>query len=1756
MPQDYTSDIDAFMAKKREVGTPGAPPSQSDVATDVDSFMATRPKPSSIPQSKGVQIVPTTKPKAPARPSPFSPMGGEDIIREAQQAKFDVSPELRAKQQQALAERERYEGRSVLGQRAEDVTRGAIGAANMLAKVGAMAATPSMPAYGGIAREGVLAPAARKDLEQRSNLARQVAPFTAPVTEGLGAAAVQAPAYALMAPAGIPGIAALTAAQEDFVNDPKRAAVRTLAGSVIPVGAGRLAARLAQPATAAGRIGTETVGGAVANPIQSAVEQQAFEGRIDPGELARQAVIGGVASGATAVPAARGIQGARAVAAEPLPPPQMQPPATRRRTEIVKLDRTTDKPLQAPPGAQVPPAAGQTPAINEQQRQAVANILGRPAEEIEAELNKRAGVAQPKPAAVPAQPGQQENLQAVGQAGQAIVGNMYDSLFSDIEAGKTINKAGVADNFLIIAKAIKDNGGMLRREDLPGLGQEYAAIEPLRGDPQAFQQAAMALIAKRVQQQPELTEPIEEVPDAPITDPISNKLRPVPPSRPQQELSPIADEPASPRAEEPVPLSPREQAREQRNRTISAGRQSLEEARQRTQQAIDEGRFDDAIAEVNVERRALRDLLTTIKPDTPGATKLRAQLTREAGHAGNRIGEIRKMKSDSAKQAKLPTRDLTEPQKPIEQPREDAPTVAPIEQPQRQTTPLQEPTNRITQGEGGELQRYSKPLEGQPIEIPAKRPETGPLPEEPQAIRDLPPVIPETEAFRSPEDARRAQFEPMDDAELEAAVRTLEDKRNLGIREKAKLSPEEQQLSDLDLRTAKTVRRERLKDQRALGKGPQERLEPYAGKFRFKDEELHKQAKAFAEKYGYYPQDEATVRAGKPPERQPQPVTEAVRRQPLPEPSELTDERLTKLIRDAETIRERATEPPQDAMDWLERARQEQQRRQGQVEQPQPEADAAAKPAWDSPLTEPTFNKYTNKDVRYLRPDVKTALSPAGGKALRNSTYNELEKLRNVANRDLLPAKAIKDAAELIKEADRADKPTLKAEDALNTVFPEWQTMGRTRKAELEPPKAEQPAPAQPAPTATKPGGWEYQHKRFGKLREAEDQSGVRRGQLRMIDEKGEMRIVKRATGGTGNRDAVAMTKAAPEQNVSDAIQSIKPRGGLVSITDLRAKGVSDQAILDASERGEIALQRGEPRIAQPGTLLDDGQGNQYVGATLRTPEETAEIQAAKPQAKARFSIGPDPDETSGGQVLGMGLGALGSGSKARAKQVGRDILEIIKGSRALMTSADLSAPLRQGLPYTLPPQHWAKAARASGRMFRAVSAKNYQQIKAKMEEDPYYQLAEYAGLHLGTRDPRGKQARTREEVFSAEAIRKIPIVKQIVGGSEQAYTTYLDSLRLDRFGEMAEAIKKSTATPEQREAALKAAADWINIATGRGKVGPNLAKHMETMSAVMFAPRYTLSRFQMLNPVTYMKLYKDNPTVARQAVTDMATTAVAVGALLGMAKYLGGADIGLDPSDADFLKMRFGNTRYDLGAGTLQWMRLLYNTGNWLVSQASNDEWGREEKRRTMARNIETFSRSKLAPIPSFAVDMFKGKTVTGEKTDALEGVTERMLPIFWKDWYEAVQKEGLGKGTAKNIPAFFGVGVQNYERLYPPFKEGKLGAETKRLGLGSTGIDRLKDESDELFTAREKRHREMSTKYGEQLIDSSQYKSASSELQKKMLDLFKRDISEMSNQKQPKLAAVNPARLLARARQSARDAQREQRKGQREKVYVPPPQ
>jgi len=324
--------------------------------------------------------------------------------------------------------------------------------------------------------------------------------------------------------------------------------------------------------------------------------------------------------------------------------------------------------------------------------------------------------------------------------------------------------------------------------------------------------------------------------------------------------------------------------------------------------------------------------------------------------------------------------------------------------------------------------------------------------------------------------------------------------------------------------------------------------------------------------------------------------------------------------------------------------------------------------------------------------------------------------------------------------------------------------------------------------------------------------------------------------------------------------------------------------------------------------------------------------------------------------------------------------------------------------------------------MFQAFSTKKYNQIVDAIANHVDAPIADEAGLYLATKGGTGLQK--AEEAFMSKYAGRIPLVKQ----SEQAYKTYLDSLRMDTFSKYKRVIDSSGLTPEQAQNAYKAAATWINYATGRGSAGQTIDRAMPALNGLLFSPRYVASRLNVLNPIYYARnaATAEGRVVLKQQMGELLQYAGLVAGTLKLAQAAG-ADVSLNPNSPDFLKIRAGNWRYDPLAGLQQIMRLTY--------RLSDDIRRRQGKAGDIATS---FLRSKLAPAPAVFVDFVKGRTMAGKPFSGGKAVADLVAPIQWVDFVEAYQQEGFG-GVGKASPGLVGVGVQNYEPKPVKRKRGR---------------------------------------------------------------------------------------------------------------------
>lgn len=434
---------------------------------------------------------------------------------------------------------------------------------------------------------------------------------------------------------------------------------------------------------------------------------------------------------------------------------------------------------------------------------------------------------------------------------------------------------------------------------------------------------------------------------------------------------------------------------------------------------------------------------------------------------------------------------------------------------------------------------------------------------------------------------------------------------------------------------------------------------------------------------------------------------------------------------------------------------------------------------------------------------------------------------------------------------------------------------------------------------------------------------------------------------------------------------------------------------------------------------LDDADYLQLARAKLKLPDLTPQLAKELSELAQKMQALPDgAEKTAIARQIQERIRA------AIPLTTGEKIAQVIGVPRALQSSFDLSMGGRQGLLVAARhPVLWARANKESIKYLR--STKYFDEKIAELRKTPEYAMGEKYGLATPAANGGAEEAYS-----AAQLAEKIPGVGKGIEASQRAYDGGLTKLRSDLWAQTLKSYGGvELAEKNLGERGMRDLAEAINTLTGRGgKKGGLIEKHVQTLSTTLFAPRLWAARLNTLNPYYYARL---SPAARKVALENAGAFAAVASVVLGAAAALG-AEIETDARSSDFLKIKFGDTRYDPFGGLQQNMVFAWRqlTGEKKSSQTGDvTELGEgifSPTRLSVASDLVT---NKLAPVPATAVRLLEGKDRGGNDINPAAELAKLFVPINLQGIYETSKSTGSAvEGVAKNIPNFFGIGTQTY--------------------------------------------------------------------------------------------------------------------------------
>jgi hypothetical protein len=216
-----------------------------------------------------------------------------------------------------------------------------------------------------------------------------------------------------------------------------------------------------------------------------------------------------------------------------------------------------------------------------------------------------------------------------------------------------------------------------------------------------------------------------------------------------------------------------------------------------------------------------------------------------------------------------------------------------------------------------------------------------------------------------------------------------------------------------------------------------------------------------------------------------------------------------------------------------------------------------------------------------------------------------------------------------------------------------------------------------------------------------------------------------------------------------------------------------------------------------------------------------------------------------------------------------------------------------------------------------------------------------------------------------------------------------------------------------------------ISVASGRGSWPKGWEGVAPVANALMFSPRYAISRIEYI-PKLIQAYQTGNPVIAKEATRQLISFLGFGTSVLGLAAMCG-AKLESDPRSADWGKLRIGNTRIDIWAGYLQYIRFLAR----FTTSSTKTSTGQIKEQTPMDTLIQMFQQ-KESPVVGLLADIMQGEDYAGnemsfEQEAIMEQLYTRLTPLFAQDIIEGVQDSGL-VGGLRTLPSGLGFGVVTY--------------------------------------------------------------------------------------------------------------------------------
>ncbi len=337
--------------------------------------------------------------------------------------------------------------------------------------------------------------------------------------------------------------------------------------------------------------------------------------------------------------------------------------------------------------------------------------------------------------------------------------------------------------------------------------------------------------------------------------------------------------------------------------------------------------------------------------------------------------------------------------------------------------------------------------------------------------------------------------------------------------------------------------------------------------------------------------------------------------------------------------------------------------------------------------------------------------------------------------------------------------------------------------------------------------------------------------------------------------------------------------------------------------------------------------------------------------------------------------------------------------AKSLKATLDVSALGRQGFKTIFThPKEWANGAMKTFK-------ETWDTLKSKTSDNTVMDAIK-SEIYARENSLNGNYKRmkldigTGEEAYPSSVPERIPGIGRVFKASEIAYQGFLTRLRAD-VADAYVKVAEQEGIDLHDKAQAEAIGRLVNSLTGRGNLGI-LEGSSKVINNVFFSPKSLKANIDFLTGHQLEGVFSGERSstsfTRKQAAKNLLKVIVGVATVLSIAKSVNNDSVELDPTSADFGKIKVKDTRFDVAGG----MSSILTLANRLLTGKSKSsvtgkisDIGTGMGQQTKGDVLLRFFENKLSPSAALLKDLYTGTDNLGNPITTQGELSNMFTPL-----------------------------------------------------------------------------------------------------------------------------------------------------------------